>query len=110
MSTRCALASLTALLAVLAAGPAMAQKMTLDASCAPQLKGLQQRLYQKGNQGGDALRQFMFIRRSVYQLDIADTGEWVNALNEERHACMKRLAQARTGPQAPTQLAETSAR
>ena len=62
-------------LAALTSGAAMAQNAS-SATCGPQLTHLQERLYQKAGEGPDALRQFMFIRRGILQLDIAETGDW----------------------------------
>jgi hypothetical protein len=35
------------------------------------------------------LRDFMFIRRGILQLDIYETAAWVNSINEARAVCMK---------------------
>ena len=55
-------------LAALASGAVMAQN-TSSTACAPQLTHLQERLYQKAGEGPDALRDFVFIRRGILQLD-----------------------------------------
>jgi hypothetical protein len=56
------------ILAALAGETVMAQTVELDANCVPQLARQQQRLYQKANDGTDALRQFIFIRRAILQV------------------------------------------
>ena len=89
-AARCA----ASVLAALASGAVLAQDAKLDADCAPQLTHLQQRLYQRANEGPDVLRNFMFIRRGILQLDIHDTGVWANSVNEARAVCMMKLAQA----------------
>ena len=66
----------TLILSTLAGQAVMAQTVELDANCAPQLTRQQQRLYQKANDGTDALRQFIFIRRAILQVDTYETATW----------------------------------
>ena len=77
------------ILAALAGEAVMAQTVALDASCAPRLTNQQQRLYQKANDGTDALRQFIFIRRAILQVDVYETASWAETLNEARAACAR---------------------
>ncbi|MGH8795832.1 MAG: hypothetical protein ACREXI_02140 [Caldimonas sp.] len=87
--------TLAFVVAALASGAAMAQDAGVDAACAPQLSPLQQRIYQKANAGPAALRDFIYIRRGILQLDIYETAEWAASVNAKRASCMKGLAQAR---------------
>jgi len=74
-----------------------AKGVEFDANCAPKLARLEQRLYQKANEGADALRSFMWIRRAIFQLDIYETGTWANEVNAARAACLKTRSQAVAG-------------
>jgi hypothetical protein len=85
-------------LAALASGAVMAQN-TSSTACAPQLTHLQERLYQKAGEGPDALRDFVFIRRGILQLDVSETADWAASVSQERAACMKKSAQAQAAPQ-----------
>ena len=71
----------------------MAQDVALDATCAPLLTHEQWRLYEKANAGTDALRQFVFIRRAILQVDVYETATWAGSLNEARAACRGVTAQ-----------------
>jgi hypothetical protein len=86
-------------LAALASGAAMAQNTSLGTSCAPQLTHLQERLYQKAGEGPDALRDFMFIRRGILQLDVSETADWAASVSQERAACTNKSAQAQAALQ-----------
>jgi hypothetical protein len=86
-------------LAVLASGTAMAQDSGTAAACAPQLSPLQARLYQKAVDGTGALRDFLYIRRGILQLDVTQTAEWAASVSQDRSACMKKVAEAQ--PPAP---------
>jgi hypothetical protein len=74
----------------------MAHTVELDANCAPQLTRQQERLYQKANGGIDALRQFIFIRRAILQLDTYETATWAESLNGARRSCVQKRAAALT--------------
>ena len=74
-------------LAALAADAVMAQDVALDATCAPLLTHQQQRLYEKANAGTDALRQFVFIRRAILQVDVYETATWAGSVNAARATC-----------------------
>src|SRR5580765_823269 len=93
-STKVRVASL---MLALAAHPVMAQEARLDKDCIPQLTNAQQRLYQKANEGPDALRDFIFIRRAILQVDTYETATWAASLSGARVACQKTasIAQAR---------------
>jgi hypothetical protein len=86
--------------AALAVDMAQAQDVALDAACAPLLTHQQQRLYDQSNVSTDALRQFVFIRRAILQVDVYQTALWTESLNAARAACsLKRSdsANAREG-------------
>jgi hypothetical protein len=70
-----------------------AKGVEFDANCAPKLTRMEQRLYQKANEGPDALRRFIWIRRGILQLDIADTGAWAGEVNTARANCLKARGQ-----------------
>jgi hypothetical protein len=67
----------------------MARDVQLDAACVPQLTNLEHRLYQMAGEGPDALRQFIWTRRGIYQLDTMDTAAWVSNVDAARSACVK---------------------
>ena len=92
--------TLVFVLSALASGTALAQDAGFGATCGPQLTThLQERLYQKAGEGPDALRDFMFIRRGILQLDVTETADWAASVSQERAACMKKSAQAQAAPQ-----------
>jgi hypothetical protein len=74
---------------LLASSVVMARDVQLDAACVPQLTNLEHRLYQLAGDGPDALRQFMWTRRGIYQLDLLDTAAWVGDVDAARSACVK---------------------
>jgi len=74
-------------LAALAVDGAMAQDVALDATCAPLLTQQQQRLYDKANAGTDVLREFVFIRRAILQIDVYETATWAGSVNAARAVC-----------------------
>jgi len=81
-------------LSVLAGQAVMAQTVELDANCVPQLNRQQERLYQKANDGTDALRQFIFVRRAILQVDTYETATWAESLNEMRAVCGRKRSAA----------------
>jgi|SoiMethySBSTD1v2_1073268.scaffolds.fasta_scaffold2092394_2 hypothetical protein len=85
---------LVLLLATLAGKAAIGQTVELDANCVPQLTRQEQRLYQKANDGTDALRQFIFIRRAILQVDTYETASWAGSVNETRAACAQKRSPA----------------
>ena len=93
LSFRPATGCLAFVLAALAADAVMAQDVALDATCAPLLTQQQRRLYEKANAGTDALRQFVFIRRAILQVDVYETATWAGSLNEARAVCRGVTAQ-----------------
>jgi hypothetical protein len=70
------------------AGVAMAQSASAD-KCVPQMSRLEQRLYQKAGEGPDALRDFIFIRRGIFQLDMSDVERWTGGVDATRTTCLK---------------------
>jgi hypothetical protein len=71
---------------------ASASEMALDAHCAPQLTPLEQRIQDRAGVGPDALRQFLWIRRDILQLDIYDTAARFEALGNARASCLEAQA------------------
>ena len=80
---------------LLATGVVMAQGVSVDATCTPQITPLETRLVQKASQGPDALRQFIFIRRSMLTLDMREVADRVRAIEDARGTCQ----QLSTAPQ-----------
>lgn len=80
------------ILALPLATAAAAGESALDAQCTPQLSPLEQRIYDRAGAGPDALRQFLWIRRGILQLDIQDTAAWAEALGNARLRCLKAQA------------------
>jgi len=93
LSLRLAPSLVALILAALTVDAAMAQDVALDATCAPLLTHEQQRLYEKANAGTDALRQFVFIRRAILQVDVHETAAWAGSVNEARAVCRGATAQ-----------------
>jgi hypothetical protein len=83
-------------LAAIASSTAMAQDT--GAACASQLSPLQARIYQKAVDGPGALRDFVYMRRGVLQLDVTEAADWAASVTQERATCMKKVAQARPAP------------
>ena len=77
-------------------GPAGASPAA-DAACrqAP-ATSLQQRLIAKSDQGVEALRQFVFNTRAIYQLEMQEVADWVAA----RRAAERRCLEARAAEEA----------
>jgi hypothetical protein len=94
LSLRLATGCVTFVLAALAVDTVMAQDVELDATCAPLLTHQQWRLYEKANAGTDALRQFVFIRRAILQVDVYETATWAESLNAARAVCSVRRSEA----------------
>ena len=86
-SLRLAMACVAFVLAALAVDGAIARGVALDATCAPLLTQEQQRLYDKANAGTDALRQFVFIRRAILQVDVHETATWAQSVDVARAVC-----------------------
>jgi hypothetical protein len=83
----CQIARYAAPVLALAAHAAMAQETGVDKPCAPQLTHMQGRLYQKASEGPDALRNFIFIRRAMLQVDTYETAIWAASLSQASAAC-----------------------
>jgi hypothetical protein len=56
------------------------------ASCVP-LTHVQRRILANASDGTDALRRFVTITKSIYQLDMAETAEWLGAHRAKSAAC-----------------------
>jgi hypothetical protein len=70
-----------------ATGAVMAHGVSVDASCTPQVTPLEARLVQKAEQGPDALRQFIFIRRGMLTLDMREVADRVRSIEDVRATC-----------------------
>ena len=81
-------------LAAPAVDAVMAQDVALDVTCAPLLTHQQRQLYEKANAGTDALRQFVFIRRAILQVDVYETAAWAESLKAARAVCSLRRSEA----------------
>jgi len=92
-SFRLAVACVACVFAALAVEGAIAQGVALDAACAPVLTQQQQRLYEQANAGTDALRQFVFVRRAILQVDVYETATWAESVNAARAVCKGVAAQ-----------------
>ena len=94
-------------IAALAASTAGAKDIRLDATCAPQMTRGETRLYQKASEGTDVLRAFIWIRRSIVQVDVFETAVWAEGVDAAREACVKALATSRAPRQSPTPQTQT---
>ena len=74
-----------------------AQGVRLDANCVPQMTRLEARLYEKAEEGPSALRNFISIRRGIYQLDIRETADWAARVSAARSACKAVTARPEDG-------------
>lgn len=102
----------TMLIAVLlcaGTGAVVAQTSGGDPCALPPMTSTQARLYQKAGDGWDGLRQYMWIRRSILQMDVTATADWVHGLDKARHACLQRTGQQLSQPSQTqaTQVAQT---
>jgi hypothetical protein len=82
------LATTWAVAVLSSAGPAFAQ----DSDCVSGLTSMQQRLLAKADEGPEALRRFIDIRRAILQIDILETMEWAEAWRMSKPACHAALA------------------
>src|SRR4030095_14903315 len=72
-----------------AASAPWASPVTVDASCKPYVTNLEARLVQKAAEGPDNFRNFIFIRRGIYGLDMRESADRVREIEAARHACLK---------------------
>jgi hypothetical protein len=93
-----AVAGLGAALSLSLASPSVA------APCPP-LDGVQARVVEKADLGVDALRRYVYITRSIHQLDMMEIAKSLDGWRE-RAACAKQVA-APTPTMQPTALAVT---
>jgi hypothetical protein len=97
MRTTC-LAALLSAASALCTTPSIANSQGREepaaVSCPPAqpMTPLQRRIVAKAEQGPDALRDFVFITRGVYQLDMAGTAAWLEAERDSQRACRTALA------------------
>jgi len=52
------------------------------------LSSLEQRLFQQASQGSDELRDFIYIRRGIYLLDMTDVQTWAEGVRASQSACL----------------------
>jgi hypothetical protein len=81
-------------LTVLVARVAKAEDIVIAADCLPRLTAQQQRLYDHANAGTDSLRQFIFIRRAILQVDVYETAVWAASVDAARVSCVQRRTAA----------------
>ena len=98
---RCA-ACVVVLAAGLSAGAARATETVLAADCAPRLTMAQQRLFDRAALSTDALRQFVYIRRAMLQVDTYETAVWAEHLIALQAACTRSLASVAVTPASAT--------
>jgi hypothetical protein len=101
MRTTC-LAALLSAATALCITPSIANSQSRDAvstaaeACPPTqpVTPLQRRIVAKAAQGPDALRDFVFITRGIYQLDMASTAAWLEEERDSQRACRAAMATA----------------
>jgi hypothetical protein len=72
---------------VAAVGSALAT--TPVASCAPvPMSAFQQHVVAKAASGVDALRDYLFITRGIYNVSMEDTVAWLDRQRETQHSCV----------------------
>ena len=71
-----------------ATGVVMAQGVKVDATCTPQVSRFEARLVQKRAEGTDAFRDFLYIRRGIYAIDVSDAAERVRDIEAARASCL----------------------
>jgi hypothetical protein len=98
-AVRCTTACCVALAASFCVTAARANNVLLDAGCAPRLTVQQQRLFDRASVGTDALRQFIYIRRAILQVDTYETAIWASDVAAAHAACVRRLSGS--GPSEP---------
>jgi hypothetical protein len=102
MRTTC-LAALLSAATVLCIAPSIANSQSRDnpapsaESCPPAqaMTSLQRRIVAKAAQGPDALRDFIYITRGVYQLDMESTAAWLEEERDSQRACRAAMATPR---------------
>ena len=67
-----------------------------QAKCPGPMNWLQQRVVAKHAQGIDALRRYVFITRSMYQLDMVDTVAWIEERRQAEASCRVGAAKGST--------------
>ena len=55
-------------------------------------------IYQKAVDGAAALRDFLYIRRGILQLDVTEAADLAALVSRARAACMKKASQAEPAP------------
>ena len=83
-----------ALVSALCLAPLFARADTICAPLAP-LTEQQRTIIHKAEQGVDALRQYIYRTRAIYQLDMMDVVGWIDA-RRQAEDCIAREKQADT--------------
>lgn len=89
---------------------AFGQASGTDSCAVPSMSSMNTRLYQKAGEGPDTLRRFMDIRRNILQLDIMETMQWAEGLDQARRSCLARVASQGGAESASEPLARTASR
>ena len=89
---------------------AFGQTSGTDSCAVPAMSSINTRLYQKAGEGPDTLRRFMDIRRHMLQLDIMETMQWAEGVDQARRSCLRRQASQGETESAPDQLTRTASR
>lgn len=61
-----------------------------DDPCTPRLKPREQHLLDAAHRGIDNLRDYLFVRRAILQLDIRDAADWVGRIDRLRRNAWRR--------------------
>ena len=89
--------------AALAGSACAAMAQESGATCEPTLSPLQQRLLQRADEGPATLRNFIFSRRAILQLDTNELMTWAEKVQDTRATC--RTQALANKPEAPTLVA-----
>jgi len=71
-----------------------AEAQAADACPVAPLSQLQQRLIDKAAQGADALRNYIAITSSIYQLDFVEVVTWIDSRKQNTATCERLSAEA----------------
>jgi hypothetical protein len=67
---------------------ATAAAVHVDANCAPQLQGMDMRLFEKAHESPDALRRFVSIRHGMVSRTTMQAAEWADEVDQARSRCL----------------------
>lgn len=71
---------------VSAAGAALASTPVAHCASVP-MSGFEQRVVAKAASGVDALRDYLFITRGIYNVSMEDAVAWIDRQRETRYSC-----------------------